>query len=222
MALKILQPGIQPLGQYDGLDTEVLTLKGGEVVSFTSVEVPGTDKAAYDSMYDGYVNPGGVQKRPVISRTLFQSSRPLMLADEGITGYGTMFGSIISGTIGQQVTGTVIGPHTAAASGKVTCWDKPGLYAVTLDACDTDPTDGLQPTNTALDTGAPLYATPNGILTPDASQSFAADFVVARFIEFATNGSLVTTPNYLASAYGSASTPKQFSWATFWFNPSIT
>jgi hypothetical protein len=33
MALKLLQPGIQPIGQFDGLDTEVLTLKGGEVVT---------------------------------------------------------------------------------------------------------------------------------------------------------------------------------------------
>lgn len=221
MALKILQPGVQPLGQYDGKDDEILTLKGGEVVTLGSTEVPGTDKAAYDSMYDGYVNPGGVHKRPVVTRTLFQGSRPLFLSDEGITGYGTMFGSMIGGTIGQAVVGTVIGPHTATASGKVTCWDKPGLYAVTLDACDTDPVNGLQPTNTTLDTGAPLYATPDGILTPDAGASFEVDVVVGHFIEFATNGSLVTTPNYLAAAYGSTPTPKQFAWATFWFNPSI-
>ena len=35
--LKTLQPGLNPLGQFDGLDAEVLTLLGGEVVSFKSV-----------------------------------------------------------------------------------------------------------------------------------------------------------------------------------------
>ena len=30
MALKLLQPGVQPLGQFDGLDTEILTIMGGE------------------------------------------------------------------------------------------------------------------------------------------------------------------------------------------------
>ena len=47
MALKLLQPGIQPLGQFDGLDSDVLTLKGGEVVTFVSVLLRSTrfDKA---------------------------------------------------------------------------------------------------------------------------------------------------------------------------------
>ena len=41
MSLKLLQPGIQPLGQFDGLDSDVLTMKGGEVVSFCSVTTSG-------------------------------------------------------------------------------------------------------------------------------------------------------------------------------------
>ena len=170
MSLKLLQPGIQPLGQFDGLDTDVLTLKGGEVVSFAQVTTAGQpgvttsglDQAAYD-VFDGYINVGGTFKRPAVSRkfdgttTLTNATRPLMLSDEGITGYGTLFGAVVGGTVGQQVngpttyTGAVLGPHTATGSGKCTCWDKPGLYAVSLDACDTTASAGLQPTNTWFD-----------------------------------------------------------------------
>jgi hypothetical protein len=230
MSLKLLQPGGNPLGQFDGYDSEVLTLKGGEVVTFVSVPVPG-DKAAADS-FDGYVNPSGVQKRVVVTKTLSSTSRPLMLADDGITGYGTLFGSVVGGTVGQQVngpsvfTGAILGPHTATGSGKVTCWEKPGLYAVSLDACDTNASTGLQPTNTTLDTGAALYATAAGLLTPTlASSAGGAGPVLGRFVDFETNGSLVTTPNRLVAALNSPSGlvssvgPRQFAFATFYFNP---
>ncbi len=231
MALKLLQPGVQPLGQFDGYDSEVLTLKGGEVVTLVSVPVPPGDKAAADS-FDGYVNPGGVQKRPVVTKTLSSGSRPLMLADDGITGYGTLFGAIVGGTVGQQVngpgvyTGAVLGPHTATGSGKVTCWEKPGLYAVSLDACDTASATGLQPTNTTLDTGAALTYSAAGLLTPVGSPAAVASApVVGRFVDFETNGSLVTTPNRLVAALNSPSGlvssvgPRQFAFATFYFNP---
>jgi len=222
MALKLLQPGQQPLGQFDGVDSQItglLSLKGGEVVTFVSIIVPGTDKAAAD-VFDGYVNPAGVQKRPVVTRQLDarKYSRPLMLADEGISGYGTIFGSVVGGFVGQITAGAVLGPHTATGSGKVTCWEKPGLYAVSLDACDTDEVDGLQPTNTGLDVGAPLYATSLGLLTPNSTLSFEADVVVGRFIDFETNGSLVTTPNRLVQALTG---PRQFAYATFYFNPPV-
>jgi hypothetical protein len=234
MALKLLQPGCQPLGQFDGLDTEVLTLKGGEVVTLTSTAVPPGDKAAADS-FDGYTNPSSVQKRPVVTKTLDAYVRPLMLADEGISGYGTLFGAVVGGTVGQQVngpgvyTGAVLGPHTATGSGKVTCWEKPGLYAVSLDACDTAASTGLQPTNTTVDTGAALYYTTAGLLTPNASAAPAgiggAKTIVGRFVDFETNGSLVTTPNRLVAALNSPSGlvssvgPRQFAFATFYFNP---
>ncbi len=222
MSLKLLQPGVQPLGQFDGLDTEVLTLKGGEVVTFGSTVVPPGDKAASDS-FDGYVAPSS---RPVVTKTLSNGSRPLMLADDGITGYGTLFGSVVGGTVGQQVTGgAVLGPHTATGSGKVTCWEKPGVYAVSLDACDTNATTGLQPTNTTpLAPGAALYASLTGLLTPNSSG--VSNNLCGRFIEFETNGSLVTTPNKLVAALNSPSGlvssvgPRQFAFAAFYFNPS--
>lgn len=225
--LKLLQPGVQPLGQFDGLDTEVLTLCGGEVVTFTSVvATAATDKAAFDS-FDGYVNS---LKRVVVTRSLATTSRPLMLADDGITGYGTLFGTVVGGTVGQVSTGgAVLGPHTATGSGKVTLWDKPGLYAVSLDdACD-QAADGLVATNASLATGTALtfgYGTydatsvpGSGKLTPVGSTLAAVGgantVVVGHFVSFETNGSLVNTPSYLASALGS----RTYTFAVFHFNP---
>lgn len=228
MALKLLQPGTQPLGQFDGLDTEVLTLLGGEVVTLGSTLVPPGDHAASDS-FDGYINAAGTTvRRPVVTKTLDAYSRPLMLADEGIAGYGTLFGSVVGGTVGQTVTGgAVLGPHTATGSGKVTCWDKPGLYAVSLDACDTTAATGLQPTNTTLTTGAALYYTTAGLLTPNSASAplglSGAQTVVGRFVDFETNGSLVTTPNRLVAALNSPSGevssvgPRSFNFCTFYF-----
>lgn len=232
MSLKLLQPGTQPLGQFDGYDSQVLTYLGGEICTLVNVALSAGDKAASDA-FDGYSNPGGAQGRPVVTRNVATTSRPLFLADEGITGYGTLFGSVVGGTVGQVVTGgAVLGPHTATGSGKVTCWDKQGLYAVSLDACDTNATSGLQPTNTTLTTGAALTYVPasnsGGQLTPVGSTAAAGNTtVVARFVSFDTNGSLVTTPNSLVAALNSPSGnvsslgPKQFAFATFWFGPPV-
>lgn len=224
MALKLLQPGTQPLGQFDGYDGDYLTLKGGELVTLISVALSGGDKAAADS-FDGYTNPSGVQKRPVVYRTLTSTSRPLFLADDGISGYGTLLGSVVGGVVGQVSTGgTALGPHTATGSGKVTCWDKQGLYAVSLDACDTNATTGLQPTNPTIDTGTALTYSSTGLLTPVGSSiAVGGAPTVARFVDFETNGSLVTTPNRLVAALNSPSGsvtsvgPRSFSFAVFWF-----
>lgn len=198
MALKILQPGIQPIGQFDGYDSEYLTTKGGEVGTLIGVPL-GSDRAAKDADgSDGYVN----NMRPAVTITLASGNRPLYLIDDGIAGYGTLFGSVLGGVAGQLTNGTLIGPHTATGSGKLTCWDKPGLYAVTLDAVDQGD-DGLVPSNTGLSVGDPLYATVNGLLTPDQASAFE-NVVVGRFVNFDTNGSLVTTPAFLAQPLGTS------------------
>jgi hypothetical protein len=226
MALKLVNQAGNALGQFDGLDTEALTLKGGEVVTFVSVvATSATDKAAKD-VFDGYVNPN---KRVAVTRNVATGARPLMLADDGILGYGTLFGSVVGGTVGQAVTGAVLGPHTATGSGKVTCWHLPGVYAVSLDACDTDATTGLQPTNPSLNTGAGLTwvpgSTSGGQLTPVGSTAAAGNtVVVGRFIDFETNGSLVTTPSSLVGTLnppdGSlTASARSFAFATFYFNP---
>jgi len=224
MALKLLIPGTQPVGIFDAVDSELTSFKGGEVVTLTSVALSGSDKAASDVL-DGYTLPSSVQKRPAVTKTLASGKRPLMLADEGISGYGTLYGVVVGGTVGQQVTGgAVLGPHTATGSGKITCWDKPGLYAVSLDAVDTTASTGLVTGNTSLDSGSALYATSAGLLTPNSGAAFES-VVVGRFVSFDTNGSLVTTPNKLVAALnsptGSSEVARQFSFATFFFNPEV-
>ncbi len=210
MALHILQPNTHtPLGQFDGLDSELLSLKGGEVVTLKSVLISSGELSAFDAK-DGYQNPG--TKRVVVSKTLASGNRPLYLADEGINGYGTLFGSVVGGTVGQVVTGgAVLGPSTATGSGKVTCWgDVPGTYGVSLDNVDTNATTGLVPTNATLVAGAALYATTAGLLTPLVGSSFESNLKVATFIDFETNGSLVTTPNYLTAALNSPAGPVSY------------
>src|SRR5271157_2688597 len=195
MALRILQAGIEPLGQFDGYDSNANSWLGGEVASFIAVPVPWGDK--YAGPLDGYV-PTAPAYRPAVTKTLASGMRPLFLADEGILNYGTLFGSLIGGTTGQignaPNTGTALGPQTNFASGKVTVWDKPGLYAVTLDAVDTTASTGLVVANTTIAVGSKLYATAAGLLTPVGGSSFEGNGtttspVVARFVEFSTNGS---------------------------------
>ncbi|MCK9567751.1 hypothetical protein M0R72_02225 [Candidatus Pacearchaeota archaeon] len=207
MALELVQPGTQPLGQFDGADGIYLTVKGGEVATIKGVTV-NTDSSAYDTKVDGYVKT----TRPVATTALIAGDRPLMLVDDGIWGYGTLFGSVIGGIAGQQAYGlgqppaVQLGPHTALGSGKLTLWDKPGTYAVTLDAVDTAVTTGLMPTNDSLQIGAKLYATSTGLLTPNSAVSFdsVADgyCVIGRFLNFEAykGGSLVTTPVSLVTA----------------------
>lgn len=222
MALKLLQSGNQPLGQFDALDAQATSVLGGEVCTFTYVSrAAGTDDSAKD-VEDGYV--AAANTRAAATTTLASGDRPLFLVDEGTSSYGTLFGEIVGATVGLQSTGgTVLGPHTATGSGKWTLWDKPGLYAVTLDAVDTTLNSGLVPTNPALAGGDLLYATTAGLLTPDSTAAFEVAAVVGRFIEFAPSGSLVTTPVSLTQALNSpvgASAPgAQFDVAVFHFNP---
>ena len=239
MALKILNPGVQPLGQFDGLDADYLKVKGGEVLQLTSVSKykSGADKAAKDS-FDGYINKTGTPDYPFRPALALASgsSAPIFLADDGVAGYGTLFGTVVGGVAGQLSTGgAVLGPHTATGSGKLTAWDKPGLYAVSLDACDPQAADGLQPTNVAIGVGAALRfytdsasssGATKGFLTPRSSGAdglggTVGSKVAGYFVEFATNGSLVNTPNYLVSALNSPSgTPAaagQFAYAVFHF-----
>ncbi len=222
MALKPLYAGHEPLGVFDGLDGEATTLKGGEVVSFQYTTFGGVDKAAKD-IDDGYMGTTS-KKRPAVTKTLVSGMRPLFLCDEGTTGYGTLFGEVVGASAGQVVTGgSFLGPHTATGSGKVTLWDKPGLYAVTLDAVDTTAATGLSPENANLQGSTSLYATTAGLLTPAVGSAFDAGVVVARFIEFTTNGSLVNTPVHLVSALNSPSgqggAKMAFTQAVIYFHP---
>jgi hypothetical protein len=235
MALKLMQPGCQPLGQFDCLDADLPNVKGGEVMLFDNVlapNPPGTDLAAADA-FDGYVNPAGTQKRTVARLFAADGYGPAMLSDDGIKGYGTLFGTVVGATVGQKSYGPhstvaasdLLGPHTAKGSGKVTLWDKQGLYAVSLDAVDPSAGQGLQPTNAVLGAGAKLYVMNDGTgrLTSVAQASHYTTSCVGRFVEFETNGSLVTTPNKLVAALNSPSGNVtsvglgQFDFAVIWF-----
>jgi hypothetical protein len=210
MALHLMSPGAEPIGYFDMEDGYVAGTLGGEIGTLTALARTNSssEKAAADAL-DGYTNVSE-QYRAAITRNISATTvRPLWLLDDGLAGYGVLFGVTIgtpaglsTGFASGEYTGTPLGPHTAAASGKVTAWDKPGVYAVTLDACDTTSSTGLQPSNTSLTTGAALYPTSAGLLTPTIASSVGgAGPVVGRFLEFETTArSLVRTPPSLAGA----------------------
>jgi hypothetical protein len=203
MALRILNPGIQPLGQFDFEDGYLSSVKGGEVCTLVALSrtLTAAEKAAADVL-DGYTNYSQNKRAGLTLNIAVTTARPLWLTDDGTVGYGTLFGQVIGTPAGLSTTGTNLGPHTAAASGKVTAWDKPGLYAVTLDAVDTHATLGLLPANTSLVPQSKIYPTILGVLTPAITRSVGgAGPVVARFVEFeSTARSLVRTPASLVGA----------------------
>jgi hypothetical protein len=200
MSMNPLNAQSNPLGIFDGLDSNITSLLGGEVVGFTSINITSTDKHAPD-VNDGY--SGTTTKvRPGITSVLTSGMRPLYLADEGVAGYGTSFGQIVGGTLGQVITGGAqLGPHTTTGSGKVSMWG-PGMYAISLDAVDTTALTGLVPANTSLVPGTALYATTAGKLTPAIGSAFEA-VVVARFIEFQVSQSKSTTRRDMVTALNS-------------------
>lgn len=233
MALKLLQPGIQPLGQFDGYDSATFSVKGGEVMQFGSVAAPnppGTDLAVSDAFADGYADSGHL--RVVVafagtSVTTDADSRPYMLSDDGVFGYGTLFGAVVGAVGGQSGMSAygvtppfLIGPPTTTGSGKITCWDKPGLYAVSLDAVDSSLQPGVfvSAPGTAVD-----FIDGSGVLCASTSGDAGGHVGVASFVSFETTGSLVTTPNSLVAALnspsGSAAPLGQFAYVVVHFNP---
>ena len=196
MALFLLQAGLQPLGDFDVLDTDLAAVLGGEVMTLdeASRTVTSSEKAAYDVL-DGYVADGASAATRVVARIADETTearKAFYLSDEGTTHYGVMFGSVIGGPVGLATTGTNLGPHTGTGSGKVTLWDKPGLYAVSLDAVESALSDL---TDTPLP-GALLYRYTTGKLTSLADTGDK----VALYVEHTSNGSLVNTPGKLVGA----------------------
>ena len=196
MALTLRPSDAIPVS-LDGYDTDITTIKGGEIGRLFNIPwvYPGSsDKAAAD-VFDGYAVSSSVKYRSVVSHTLTATAstyRTLFLLDEGTTGYGTLLGTVVGGVAGQNVSGTSVGPHTTTGSGKVTCYFQPGIYAVTLDAVASSLT-----TSSSVLAGSPLYANTSGQLTLTSSESFdnssGTPTIVGRFIEFSTNGARVTT-----------------------------
>jgi len=195
--------GLSPLGQFDVLDDYATTIKGGEIGTvFPAVRTVSTsEKAAYDVL-DGYTNATDVMRAGVAPSITSASLRPLWLLDEGTAGYGVLFGSVIGSPVGLSTTGTNLGPHTTAGSGKVTCWSVPGIYAISVDAVDTS-ADGLVLTNSNCDPGAAIRPQADGVLTLTTAGTAVA-VTVGQFMEFDTKPFLVTTPASLIGATESA------------------
>lgn len=209
--LVLHNPGANPLGQFDGYTADLTNFKGGEVCTWRAMPYPAA--GAQDVDNDGYVTSTSYGKEiPGISfswSTIVTEggsiAAPFFLADDGTTGYGTLLGAVVGGSVGSQVngpnsyTGAVLGPHTATGSGKITVWDKPGLYGVTLDAVNASLTATANVT-----VGTPLYFDTVGKLCLNA-QKVTNAVVVGRLASFETNGSLVTTPGSLVAALNSPS-----------------
>ena len=212
MALKPLFSGNPPC-MFDGYDSIVTSLLGGELVRFTEVAYtypPG--QSADHAAFDCFLGENGttLQTRTVVTNVMpltASTYRPLFLADEGTNGYGVMLGVVVGSFIGQSVPNPYaagalnLGPHTATGSGKVTCWDKPGLYAVTLDAVEATITAA-----SSIHPGDALFVNTVGKLTATEANGFdfpagaGSTTIVGRFVEFSTGGSLVTTPSWMVGA----------------------
>lgn len=223
MTLKLLHTSGTPVGEYDGLDSELTTFKGGELVTFSSVVASADLQAA---TADGYLNLGTGLSRMVLAKTA-GVGLPFLLVDDGTAGYGTSFGTIVGGTAGQQVTGgAVLGPASTQGSGKLSVWATPGLFAVSLDAVDTTATTGLTTTNTSLAPGAKLFVMSGGLLTPNSGASGASSSAWAgRFVSFETTRTLVTSQlsqvQALNSPTGAVAPTTSYNWAVFYFAPNV-
>ena len=204
MALFPYQPGIQPLGQFDLIDQYMATIKGGECGTlFAAPKVnSASEKAAYDVLNDGYTNVVQVKRVAIAPSIADANVRPLWLLDEGKSGYGVLFGSVIGTPVGLSTTGTNLGPSTTSGSGKVTAYDKPGIFAISTDAVDTS-ADGLVMTNTNCVPGAKIQPQHDGVLTVSTAGT-AVNVTIGRFVEFEVMPFLVTTPPSLIGATKSA------------------
>lgn len=200
MALYPLQPGMHPLGQFDVVDTELTAIKGGEVLTLTSASRTNTttETASQDAL-DGYLYSTS-SVRPASTRASTAAQYPLYLADDGSSpDYLTYFGQL-TGPMGLG-DGAVLGPHSASGSGKVTLWDKPGLFAVSVDALASDFVSTIGASGLAV--GASLgfgSGADIGKLAHNACANKVAATGVARFVEFSSEPGLVSTPKRLVGA----------------------
>ena len=153
MALKLLQPSLRPLGQFDLADDSA-AIAGGEIVKLNTDDTT-VDSAAADSHQVGpFVGSAGSFQFVNFTAGTFQQGALCGLADEGEAGYGTQFGTLIGGNTGKgfQVPtnmgatlsssgAVVVGPETHTGSGKVTVWHAAGLYAVNAAATTSSGAD---------------------------------------------------------------------------------
>ena len=209
MGLKLLQPSLRTLGQFDLLDSDLSTLEGG---CYVELEVAGaTEGYAADVGQVGPLEPAAGPTKAFSALTFGLATKTTGnmggLADDGTTGYGTLYGTIIGGTAGQgtglgaqPAKGVVtVGPTSALASGKVTVWHAPGLYGVDSAAlASANPID----TDTVLN--ADIFSN-SGFLT-DASSGAQ----VAIYVGSVTDSSLVSTSERAVTSGLFTSTDREY------------
>lgn len=204
MALKLLNPGLRPLGMFDLADADAGALNGGEYVELAASASTGAG--------EGYAADVGAMSDDGGDSVMFTlATRTALtvggLADEGGDEYGTLFGSLIGQNAGRSTQfGTingavVVGPTTDRASGKVTVWAQAGLYGVT-DQSDTLDNAGAA-ANTAVfaadgaadleDDGVTLADI--GLLTLDTT---SGNDQVGIYVGAMSDSSLVSTTNAAA------------------------
>ena len=177
MALLMVHKTPESCGEFDGYSG--FAPLGGEVAVLIST---GTTTDGYQVLAARGATTG--------------DAGPFFLVDDGKLGYGVLFGNTVVKTDTGFANGADmaerLGPATYAASGKLTLWDKDGMYAVTLDAL--------------YDSEASLKAAlPGAAMTVDPATSklklgaMASGAPVATVVTFKIDESLVTTGGAVVS-----------------------
>lgn len=202
--LKPLQPGIEPLGQFDIEDDDRAVVRGGEVGVIQALDVANDYYAADvgDATSPIHVALGDVAAHGNFYGLVDEGTSQ---GGDGVASYGTLFGTVIGVTTGkgtgfgtQSTTNIqVVGPDTMTGSGKVTLWTKPGLYGVTVQGWESAGIYNAMGINGAVygcdGAGGPADSLLRGKLT-----STADGVAVGLFIQHVTDYSLVSTTNVAA------------------------
>lgn len=226
MGLKLLQPSLRPLGQFDVKDDDLDSIQGGKYVELE--DAGATEGYAADVGQVGPLASAAGPTKAFEAMTFALESRTDGnmggLADDGTTGYGTLYGTVIGGTAGQgtglgsQPTKGVVtvGPTSALASGKVTVWHAAGLYGVdsaglaqaTTNSPDTSPalidtSLALNSVITAIDSA---HTDRGSLLSSDAN----ATDQIAIYVGSVTDSSLVSTSERAVTSGLFTSTDREY------------
>lgn len=164
MAIKAYQPGIIPVGHFDVLDTDLSSLKGGEVVVFDSILASLMDKAAPDI----YSNDG---MRSALRLATPLDQGPFFLANIEDRASATSPGFEVTTLYGRNQSFA----QTFDASSKVSIFTHEGFYAVSSTVVDT------ATINTSTEVHSRLYVSADGQITTEPSGSGA---IIGFFIDY--------------------------------------
>jgi hypothetical protein len=155
---------------------------------------------------DGFDEGAGSQVKTVIAPATTQNgyvasaTTPLVLLDDGSTGYGTMFGHQFGYDSGSTEykyyhgwrTGDLVGPNTMMGSGKVTGWFQNGLYGTDVYYA-YDPATPEVPGSALAFSVTGTAGAHGACFTKGGSVTGVASKTVAYFISFMGDPSYVST-----------------------------